>query len=70
MNYLDLWHHNSPIIRVAKSYNFDVQIGKPAEILQKKKEIIRILAPYVKKRSDWEWLQGNGLWPDDVVFEN
>ena len=25
---------------------------------------------YVKKRSDWEWLQVNGLWPDGVVFEN
>ena len=70
-SYLDLlWHHNSPIIRAAKNYNFDVQIGKPVEELQKSKEIIRILAPYVKKRSDWEWLQVNGLWPDGVVFEN
>ena len=68
--YLDLLHHNSPIIRAAKNYNFDVQIGKPVEELQKSKEIIRILAPYVKKRSDWEWLQVNGLWPDGVVFEN
>ena len=69
-SYLDLWHRNSPIIRAAKNYNFDVQIGKPVEELQKSKEIIRILAPYVKKRSDWEWLKVNGLWPDGVVFEN
>ena len=52
------------------NYHIGVQIGLPAEELQKWKEIIRILAPYVKKRSDWEWLQVNGLWPDGVVFEN
>ena len=66
-------HDDSPIIVAAKMCIWYAQFSQNlfrTERLQNWKEIIRTLAPHVKKRSDWEWLQGNGLWPDGVVFEN